>query len=70
MNDNFMTLLKQLDLDDKADVYQGDLVEILVNEANNSWLFDISLDEVLSIDDFETFNEKIESLPKKFTHCS
>lgn len=65
MNSNFKNLLEQIGLLDKQDVYDGDLIEILIDEADNSWLFDIELDKPLKIEDFVTFNECISKLPEK-----
>ena len=65
MNDNFKNLLKQLDLLDKTDVYHGDLIEIIADSADNSWLFDVEFDEPISISDFELFHKRITLLPNK-----
>ena len=70
MNDNFRNLLKQLDLLDKSDIYNGDLIEIEADSANHSWLFNVEFDHPISIEDFELFHEKIVELPKKIKSVS
>jgi DNA polymerase-3 subunit alpha (Gram-positive type) len=67
MNDNFKNLLKQLDLLDKTDVYHGDLIQIIADSANNSWLFEVEFDEPISISDFELFHKRIQLLPHKIS---
>ena len=69
MNDNFLNLLKQLELQEKTDIYNGDLIEIIIDPANDSWLFDVEFDEPISISDFEKFHEKIKGLPNKIKSC-
>ena len=65
MNDNFINLLKQLDLQDKTDVYHGDLIEIIADSGTHSWLFDVEFSEPISISDFELFHQRITLLPHK-----
>jgi len=67
MNDNFKNLLKQLDLLDKTDVYQGDLIKIDVDSADDSWLFEVEFDKPITIRDFEYFHNKVKLLPSKIT---
>jgi DNA polymerase-3 subunit alpha (Gram-positive type) len=67
MNDNFLNLLKQLDLQEKTDVYNGDLNEIIIDTANESWLFDVAFNQPMSIADFEMFHQKIMELPTKIS---
>ncbi len=63
MNNNFKNLLQQLDLLEKTDIYNGDLIEIIADK--NSWLFDVEFDEPMSISDFELFHKRIKLLPRK-----
>ena len=63
MNDNFLNLLKQLNLHDKADVYNGDLIEIEADSVNHGWLFKVAFDHPLSIEAFETFHDAVVRLP-------
>lgn len=65
MNSNFLNLLKQIELLDKQDVFNGDLIEISVDEANESWLFDIEFHSPLHIDDFLLFHNQLEKLKEK-----
>ncbi|AIO19610.1 DNA polymerase III PolC-type [Candidatus Izimaplasma bacterium HR1] len=69
MNDNFLNLLKQLNLQEKTDIYNGDLVEILIDPTTDSWLFDVEFDEPISISDFEAFHLQIQELPKEIKSC-
>ncbi len=70
MNDNFLNLLKQLNLQEKTDIYNGDLVEIIVDPTTNSWLFDVEFDEPISISDFETFHRQIKDIPSQIKSCN
>ncbi len=65
MNSNFKNLLKQIELLDKQDIYDGELIELLIDEADKSWLFDIEFDAPLKIDDFVLFNEHLKKLTAK-----
>ena len=65
MNDKFKKLLEMLDLLDKTSIYQGDLKSVTVNKTDNSWFFDIELQEPLLIEDFRIFAERIKLLPRK-----
>ena len=66
MNDNFRNLLEQLDLQDKTTIYQGDLIEIVVDDAQHGWLFRVEFNHPLAIEDFEVFHHRITKLPEKF----
>ena len=65
MNDNFMNLLRQLNLDEKTDVYHGDLIDIEADGESHVWLFNVEFDAPLEIDDFVLFHQQIVDLPKR-----
>ena len=67
MNNNFKNLLTQLDLLEKANVYDGELLEIVVDEADKSWLFDVEFENPMSISDFELFHQRIKAVPQKIS---
>jgi len=73
MNDEFLKLLEMLDLQDKKDVLNGKINEILVKEADKCWFFDIEFPYPLDIEEFDLFTRRIELLPNKLdsiTKCS
>lgn len=67
MNDNFRNLLEQLDLQDKTNIYHGDLIEIVVDDEQHCWLFRVEFKQPLAIEDFELFHQRITVLPTKFS---
>ena len=70
MNDKLMKLLELLDLLDEIKIYDGKLNEITVNKADNSWFFDIEFENVLEIEYFLKFVERLESLPKQLAYIT
>jgi len=65
MNDKLIKLLEMLDLINDLKNYEGILKEITVNKADDSWFFDIEFENVLEIEHFCTFINRLELLPKK-----
>jgi DNA polymerase-3 subunit alpha (Gram-positive type) len=65
MNDNFRNLLQTLDLLDHETLFDGNLHEIIVDDKEHCWLFDVAFSSPLSIEDFELFHDRILSLPQK-----
>jgi len=70
MNDKLQKLLELIDLADNSKIYNGKLNGITVNKADNSWFFDIEFNQVLEIEYFKIFVERVESLPKKLKYIT
>jgi len=70
MNDKLLKLLELLDLLNEIKNYEGKLNEITVNKADNSWFFDIEFENVLEIEHFLMFAQRLEDLPKKLTYIT
>ncbi|MFK5882745.1 MAG: PHP domain-containing protein, partial [Candidatus Izemoplasma sp.] len=68
MNDKFFKLLEMLEMQEFQNEIFGDLKELTVNKADNSWFFDIVLENTLSIDTFDKFKSRIGNLPKKLKY--
>lgn len=68
MKDRFLRLLEMLKLQDKINIYNGELrnfeVITTVNNANDSWFFDIALQKPIDIEDFKILGDRIRQLPK------
>ncbi len=70
MNDKLKKLLELLDLVSESKTYDGKLNGIIVNKADNSWFFDIEFTNVLEIEKFLTFTDKLNSLPSKLEYIT
>jgi DNA polymerase-3 subunit alpha (Gram-positive type) len=66
MKEQFGHLLKQLELFEWKDKLNGKLQEVVVDENNHVWTFDVIFERPLPIEDFTLFHRKVEELNRKF----